>query len=318
MVEVKRGYKKTEIGIISEDWELKSVIKITNKNFWGFTYKVDYVESNSIPLVKATYIAGVKLNFNNMRNISLEQHKKLNKYRKVKLGDFLVSKSASLGICALVEVEQEFSIYESIIASQLNLNDENIRLAIISKLAWIKKQQAKFKVQPRQSKREMLYRESHYFLGIRYRLEVVETTKKNYVNISNNKISLYVKQKTDEEKKLQILNKWYRGELNCRIPKLIKKWEKIIGVQVSYFGIRKMKTKWGSCNITDKRICLNIELAKKPLNCLEYIIVHEMVHLLEKNHNKKFKDYMDNFLPQWKLYKELLNHSLLSHEEWSY
>lgn len=205
------------------------------------------------------------------------------------------------------------------VAVPLHITDDNVRLAVISKLSWIKKQQATFQAQPRQSQRQMMSGESHYFFGRRYRLDVIERQGRHEVVIKNNSwLTLYVNPNTTSENRELVLNEWYRAELKKRIPPLIAKWEAIIGRQVNEWTIKKMKTKWGSCNIQASRIWLNLELAKKPPECLEYILVHEMVHLLERHHNNTFRTYMDKFLPNWRLHRDLLNSSPLAHEEWSY
>ncbi len=205
------------------------------------------------------------------------------------------------------------------VAVPLHITDDNVRLAVISKLSWIKKQQATFKAQPRQSPREMVSGESHYFFGRRYRMAVIERYGRHEVVIKNSaKLILYVKPNTTTANRELALNAWYRAELKKRIPALIAKWEPIIGQQVAEWGIKKMKTKWGSCNIPQRRIWLNLELAKKPPECLEYILVHEMVHLLERHHNATFRTYMDHFLPNWRLHRDVLNSAPLAHEEWSY
>ncbi len=201
----------------------------------------------------------------------------------------------------------------------LHVTDDNIRLAVISKLSWIKKQQANFKAQPRQSQREMLSGESHYFFGRRYRIEVVERRGKHEVILKpNSKIQLFVNPNTKPANREKVLIEWYRSELKKLVPVLIQKWEPIIGVKVNAWGVKKMKTKWGSCNIFNKRIWLNLDLAKKPYECLEYIIVHEMVHLLERHHNDNFRSYMDQFMPPWRSYQDLLKKYPLAHEEWEY
>ncbi|MDX1524472.1 MAG: SprT family zinc-dependent metalloprotease [Anaerolineae bacterium] len=205
------------------------------------------------------------------------------------------------------------------VAVPLHITDDNVRLAVISKLGWIKKQQAAFRDQPRQSPREMVSGESHYFFGRRYRLEVIERFGRHEVVIKNNtKLILYVKPNTTTANRELVLNEWYRAELKKRIPALIPKWESVIGEQVVGWSVKKMKTKWGSCNITQRRIWLNLELAKKPPECLEYILVHEMVHLLERHHNDNFRTYMDKFLPSWRLHRDVLNSAPLAHEDWSY
>lgn len=200
-----------------------------------------------------------------------------------------------------------------------HVTDERVRLAIVDKLSWIKKQQAEFLAQPRQSAREMVTGESHYFFGKSYRLEVIEKPGKHKVELaSGSKIRLTVTADTSTQNRLKLMNEWYRDQLKRVIPELIEQWQAKIGVTANDWGVKKMKTKWGSCNIEAKRIWLNLDLAKKPPECLEYIIVHELVHLLERNHNSRFVAYMDEFMPKWRLNREILNKSPLSHEEWEY
>ncbi|MCK4259333.1 MAG: M48 family metallopeptidase [Halanaerobiales bacterium] len=198
-------------------------------------------------------------------------------------------------------------------------NNEVIRLFAISKLSWIKKQRAKFNYQDRQSQREFVSGESHFFAGDRYLLNVIETTGKQKVVIRNKKnIDLYVRPESTVEKREKIMTRWYRNYLKSVIPGYIEKWEPIIGVSVDFWGVKLMKTKWGTCNTMDRRIWLNLELAKKYPRCLEYIIVHEMVHLLERNHTDRFTDYMDQFLPNWRSVKDELNELIYESGRWSY
>ena len=205
------------------------------------------------------------------------------------------------------------------IAAPLNVDDETVKLFAISKLSWIRRNQRKFKNQERQTPREFAERESHYFQGRRYLLRVTEVEAAPKVEIKTKSfIDLHVRPNTTTEQKQIILNEWYRKELKKQIPIIIEKWEKIIGVSVNEWGVKQMKTKWGTCNIEANRIWLNLELAKKPLHCLEYIVVHEMIHLLERHHNNLFLAYMDKFIPRWKFYKEELNRLPVSHEEWEY
>ena len=167
------------------------------------------------------------------------------------------------------------------IAVPLRVNNDAVRLAVIDKLSWIKRQQAHFHQQPRQSQREMVSGESHYFQGKRYRLRVVEENSKPSVRIKGvATLLLTVRPETDTAKREEILNEWYRRELKAKLPGLIAKWEPVVGVDVAKTRIKKMRTRWGTCNINASRIWLNLELAKKPALCLEYILVHEMVHLL--------------------------------------
>ncbi len=205
------------------------------------------------------------------------------------------------------------------IAAPLNIDDEAVRLFAISKLSWIKKNQRKFENQDRQSPRKFAERESHYFQGKRYLLRVIEHNAPSKVQLKTKTyIDLFVRPETSIEQRQIILNEWYRKELKKQIPLIIKKWEKIIQVVVNDWGVKQMKTKWGTCNIEEKRIWINLELAKKPSQCLEYIVVHEMIHLLERHHNDRFLYYMDKYMPQWKLYKEELNRMPVSHGEWEY
>jgi predicted metal-dependent hydrolase len=205
------------------------------------------------------------------------------------------------------------------VAAPLHISDENVRLAVIAKLRWIKKQQADFRDQPRQSQREMAAGESHYFMGRRCRLDVVERHGRHEVVLKNKtRLTLFVKPGTTVKNKEAVLHRWYRQQLKQIIPGLIAKWEPLIGVQVAQWGIKKMKTKWGACNIEAKRIWLNLELAKKPPLCLEYILVHEMAHMLERCHNDRFRAYMDKFMPQWHLHRETLKQGPLGHEDWRY
>jgi predicted metal-dependent hydrolase len=153
----------------------------------------------------------------------------------------------------------------------------------------------------------------------RYLLNVIYHNGLPAVIIRNNKtMDLFVRPGSDIFERERILNTWYRRRLKEEIAPLIAKWEAIIGVQVAQWGVKQMKTKWGTCNIEAQRIWLNLELIKKPVHCLEYIIVHEMIHLLERLHNERFMEYMNNFMPLWQFYREELNLAPLGHESWEY
>jgi predicted metal-dependent hydrolase len=205
------------------------------------------------------------------------------------------------------------------VAAPLQVNDESVRLFTISRLAWIKRQQAKFENQERQSAREFVSGESHYYQGNRYLLNVMYQKGSPAVIIRNNKtMDLYVRPGSDTSERERILNTWYRKQLKEEIAPLIAKWEAIIGVKVAEWGVKQMKTKWGTCNSNAQRIWLNLELIKKPVHCLEYIIVHEMIHLLERHHNERFIAYMNSFMPLWQYYREELNRAPLGHESWDY
>lgn len=205
------------------------------------------------------------------------------------------------------------------VAAPLAVNDEAVRLAVISRLTWIKRQQAKYAGQERLSAREYVSRESHYYLGDRYLLNVIYQDGSPKVDIrSKATIDLMVRSDSDTAQRERVLLAWYRKQLKQMIPPLIAKWEAIMGVQVAEWGVKEMKTRWGTCNPEARRIWLNLELIKKPVNCLEYIIVHEMVHLLERQHNDRFVAYMDTFMPQWRQKREELNRAPLGHATWEY
>ena len=205
------------------------------------------------------------------------------------------------------------------VAAPLRVDDEAVRLAVISRMAWIKRHQAKFEGQERQSAREYVSGESHYFQGRRYLLNVVYHDAPPKVIIRNKTtLDLFVRTGSDAAKRERVLVAWYRKQLKEMIPPLIAKWEAIMGVQVAEWGVKRMKTRWGSCNIEAHRIWVNLELVKKPVHCLEYIIVHEMVHLLERLHNDRFTEHMDKFMPQWRFFREELNKAPLGHATWDY
>jgi predicted metal-dependent hydrolase len=205
------------------------------------------------------------------------------------------------------------------VAAPLVVDDEAVRLFTISKLAWIKRQQAKFEAQERQSAREFVSGESHYFQGRRYLLNVIYHDGPAQVVLRNNTtIDLFVRTGSDAARRERALLAWYRRQLKEAVPPLIVKWEAILGVEVAGWGVKRMKTKWGTCNIEARRIWLNLELAKSSFHCLEYIIVHEQVHLLERNHTDCFAATMTRFLPQWRLFRDELNRGPLAHETWGY
>lgn len=196
---------------------------------------------------------------------------------------------------------------------------EVVRLFAISKLAWIKKHVKNFQQQPRETKRTYITGESHYFMGKRYLLKVIEQEGYAKVELRGTKtILLKVKKGATEEEKGSIIKEWYRKEIKSLLPELIAKWENTIGVKCKDWGVKHMRTKWGACNVDEKRIWLNLELAKKPIICIEYIIVHELVHLLERHHNDKFVKHMDQFMPKWRMHRDELNSLPVAHNDWGY
>ncbi|WP_442498206.1 M48 family metallopeptidase [Methylobacter sp. sgz302048] len=199
-----------------------------------------------------------------------------------------------------------------------SMTDTAIRMAVVSRIPWIKKQQSDFANQPRQSDREMVSGECHYLWGKRHRLNVVERVGCHEVKVARGKINLYVNPGTSVENRTLALTEFYRAALKARVEKLINGWQSTIGITITAWSVKKMKTKWGSCNTQAKRIWFNLELAKKPHECLEYILVHELVHLLERNHNERFRAHMDRFMPNWRERRELLNRMPLAHNTWAY
>lgn len=204
------------------------------------------------------------------------------------------------------------------ISAPHRMNLDTIRVFAISKLGWIKKQQNKIQEQDRETPREYLNRESHYVWGKRYLLNVIEIDAAPSVELTHKKMNLRVRSGASDEKKQTIIEEWYREQVKLNAPRLISKWEPLLGVTVNRIFVQKMKTRWGSCNPGSKSIRLNTDLAKKPLTCLEYIVVHEMVHLLEHTHNSRFTTLMDRFMPKWQFLRAELNKLPVSHEEWVY
>jgi len=198
-------------------------------------------------------------------------------------------------------------------------DEEVLRLFAISKLGWIKKHVKNFQEQARETKRDYVSGESLFFQGIRYLLEVEEHNGYSSVKIEGTKkIKLKVKLGATTDDKSLVMREWYRKQLKIQIDPLIEKWEKVIGVTANDWGVKHMKTKWGACNTDAKKIWLNLELAKKPPICLEYILVHELVHLHERNHNERFIQLMDKFMPKWRLHREELNNLPIVHNDWGY
>lgn len=204
------------------------------------------------------------------------------------------------------------------IAAPLRMKLDTIRVFAISKLGWIKQQQKKLQAQERETPREYLDRESHYVWGKRYLLKLSENAEAPGVELKHKQLHLRLRAQADEAQKQATLAAWYREQLKQAIPALIAKWEPLLGVKVERFYVRKMKTKWGSCQPARKSIRLNLELAKKPPNCLEYIVVHEMAHLLEATHNHRFIALMDKFMPHWRNHRDELNRLPVSHQDWLY
>ena len=199
------------------------------------------------------------------------------------------------------------------------IDDEAVRLAIVSRYEWIKRQIKSFQDQARESARELTTGESHLYLGKRYLLDIVHTSKRPFIEIRNKKaLVLNIDQNNDVESRRELLLDWYRKEMKRILPPIIQRWEIKSGLKVGSYGIKRMKTKWGSCNPVHKRIWVNLELIKKPINCIEYIVVHEMVHFLERTHNEKFIFHMNRLMPGWRNLRDELNKLPLANENWEY
>lgn len=193
------------------------------------------------------------------------------------------------------------------IAVPEDTSDDALRMFAVSRIAWVKRQKQKFADQARQTKRQYVSGESYYVWGRRYRLEVVYSAVRNAVYISGNKLVLQVRKESTDKQRENTLNEWYRDQLKLAIPPVLEKCEKIVGVRATEWLVKNMRTKWGSCIPEHKRIWLNLQLAKKSPECLEYVITHELVHMLERNHSERFREYMDKFYPTWRTVKEDLN-----------
>ncbi len=204
------------------------------------------------------------------------------------------------------------------IAAPLRMDLDTIRVFAITRLGWIRDQQKKLREQVRETPREYLDRESHYIWGKRYLLNIVEKDATPKVELQHRQLVLQVRPATSAEKRQAILDAWYRERLREAAPPMIARWERLLGVQVGEVFVQKMKTKWGSCSPGSGNIRLNTDLAKKPIECLEYIVAHELTHLLERHHNERFTSLMDGHLPQWRQYRDLLNALPLSHQAWGY
>ncbi|OZC50773.1 metal-dependent hydrolase [Rhodococcus sp. 06-621-2] len=202
------------------------------------------------------------------------------------------------------------------VAAPKRMDDDQVRLAVIQRLTWIKRQRAQLQSAPRQSEREMTAGESHYVWGVRKRLKVVERSGRAHLEPDSDRLVLYVPAGTEADKRRDHLEQWYREQLRHALPALIASWELKLGVEVPKWSIRRMKTKWGSCNRETRHIWFNVELAKKHPDCLEYIVVHEMTHYFERSHGTGFTALMDQNLPDWRSRRDQLNSSPLRTEVW--
>ncbi len=235
---------------------------------------------------------------------------------QIKLGDIVVD-------VVLKDIKNvHLSVYPPTgrvrISAPKRMSIDTIRVFAISKLGWIKQQQTKLREQEREAPRDYVDRESHYVWGKRYLLTVSESDKRPSIELKHSRMLLQVRPRTDEDKRQALVEEWYREQIKTAVPPLLTRWEPLLDVRVERFFVQRMKTKWGNCNHTARTIRLNTELAKKPAECLEYIVVHELVHLLEPTHNARFVALMDRFIPKWQFYREVLNRLPVRREKWSY
>ncbi|HJX19069.1 MAG TPA: SprT family zinc-dependent metalloprotease [Acidiferrobacterales bacterium] len=204
------------------------------------------------------------------------------------------------------------------ISAPLRMSLDTIRVFAISKLGWIRQQQKKLREQERETPREFIDRESHYVWGKRYLLSVVENERAPSVELKHSRMILRVRGGAAQAAKEAVVAQWYREQIKALVPQLISKWEPVLGVSVKRMFVQQMKTKWGSCNPRARTIRLNTELAKKPKECLEYIVAHEMIHLLEPTHNARFMALMDQSMPRWQYFRQRLNRLPVQHADWEY
>jgi predicted metal-dependent hydrolase len=204
------------------------------------------------------------------------------------------------------------------ISAPQHMASDLIRIYAITRLDWIRKQQRKLQAQERETPREYLNRESHYVWGKRYLLRIVEVDAAPMVKLKHSTLELAVRPGSDAGRRREVLDAWYREQLRCALPPLLAKWEPLLGVRARGILVQHMKTKWGSCNPVSGNIRLNTDLARKPSGCLEYILVHELLHLIEPTHNARFQSLMDKFMPQWRQARDEVNRLPVRHEDWAY
>ena len=203
------------------------------------------------------------------------------------------------------------------ISAPLRLSPDAIRAFALSKLDWIKRQQFKLRRHERETPREYRDSESHYVWGKLYQLKLIEGSHAQSIDLTDDQMYLRLRPDTPPRKKQAIMEEWYREQVAEAVPRLIAKWETAMAVKVERFFVRPMNTRWGSCTPRTRRIRLNTELAKKSPELLEYVVVHEMVHLTEHHHNRRFAHLMDQHLPNWRYLRKALNHAPLAHTDYA-
>ena len=202
------------------------------------------------------------------------------------------------------------------VAAPLRMSTEMIRLFAISKLAWIRREQLKFRSQERETPREFLDRESHYVWGRRFLLRIIEGNGAPEVILRHRTIDLHIGKQAGPNRRQLVLDAWYREQLKEAVPSLLKTWSPRLCVPLPKFFIQSMKTKWGSCSPARGTIRLNTDLAKRPKPCLEYVVVHELSHLIERKHDERFVALLDRHLSRWRTVRDELNIGALRHQDW--
>lgn len=202
------------------------------------------------------------------------------------------------------------------IAAPRRMNMDAIRLFAISKLPWIKKHQQRLRAQEREPALDFIDRESHYLWGKRYLLKVIERDGPACIDIQHKVIVLSVRPSTSKEKREALLGTWYREQLRAALPALLERWEPLLKVTAKRIFVQRMKTKWGSANPARRTIRLNTSLAKKPLECLDYVVLHELAHFLAPRHDQRFIALLDRHMPHWRVVRERLNSGPLGYQTW--
>lgn len=199
------------------------------------------------------------------------------------------------------------------VSAPIHLSDESIELFVRTKIGWIRRQQEKFEKQPRQTEREYVSGEAFYVWGRQYYLLVNYSNKGNSLVLDGDKAILTVREGSTVEQRERFINEWYRGVLKTEIEQLLPKWVEITGLRPDSWQTKNMTTRWGTCNVKTRKIWLNLQLAKKPIDCLEYVILHELAHLEIKNHNEQFLAIMDRHMPNWREIRKKLNDQILDY-----
>ena len=194
---------------------------------------------------------------------------------------------------------------------------EVVRAYAVSRLGWIRDQQTRLRAQARETPRQFIERESHYLWGRRYLLSVIEAEVKPFVRLSHRRITLHVRPGTSKAKREAVMHQWHKSLLHDAVPPLIRRWQPKLGVEVDAYFLQRMKTKWGSCNHRARHIRLNTELVKKPKDLLEYVVLHEMLHLIAPTHSEQFLRLLTKYYPTWREAREELNELPLAAEVWN-